>query len=130
MQRLIILQGAPGSGKSTHAQLFARYRPNTFVCSTDDFFYINDEYRFCPEMLAYFHSWNVWEVTERLKEGQSVIVDNCNIRQWHAQPYIDAAKALGVKITILRFTAQRENVHRVPEKVVQRMRREMEVLRT
>lgn len=129
---LILMQGVPGSGKSTLAKkLLAEDKThNTVVCSTDDYFYINGVYKFRPEMLQLFHQLNFERACDLLMHGYNVIIDNTNITQSAVQPYIDCAKHYGHKVKVIRCDGEYENTHGVPDEVVEKMRKKMEVLST
>lgn len=108
-QTLYIMQGVPGSGKSTIA-----HRLCALVCSTDDYFMEYGEYKFNPTKLAYYHSLNIEKVIRNLDKGLSVVVDNTNIKKIHAKPYIDAAKARGIPVVIIRCHSKFQSIHNVP----------------
>lgn len=146
MQTLILMQGPPGSGKSTKARELAAKLPGTRICSTDDFHFVRfkeykrfplsaqvlqrDEYVFQHDMLAEYHQWNKHEVYHWLLQGCNVIVDNTNIRREHVRPYLEMAQLLGVFVQVVRCEGQFQNSHAVPSIVVERMRAEMEDLLT
>jgi len=92
MQQLIILRGLPGSGKSTLAEKIAGQK-NAIICSTDDFWLCNDgEYRFESDRLKEAHEWCQNKARKALKEGKTVIIDNCNVLRAHMQPYEEMAE--------------------------------------
>lgn len=128
MLTLMLMQGVPGSGKSTLAKALAKRR-GYVVCSTDDFHILPDgQWKFDPERLVEFHQWNQFEVEYHLMQGRSVIVDNTNIKQVYAQPYIDLARKYGAEVVVKRMELRFKSVHDVPLEIVERMRAEMENL--
>lgn len=121
--KVIILRGAPGSGKST----FVRSLGEGVVCSADDFFLVDGEYRFNAKALGAAHEWCFNRFSEELRnETPLVIVDNTNRATWEFSKYIDLAKSKGYDVEVVRFTAPVEraadmaarNVHGVPENVI------------
>lgn len=131
MTIMYIMQGAPGSGKSYYAKFLKSKLPNAVICSTDDFHTSDGEdYCFQQDNLSWFHAWNQYHAELCLKEGKNVIVDNCNVRQIHAQPYINMARKYYADIQINCFTRIGPNQHGVPAAIVERMRAEMETLHT
>lgn len=126
---LIIMQGVPGSGKSTTAKRLAGKIPSAVIHSTDSYFIDSQgEYRFDPSMLSEYHTRNLAAATAALAEGYTVIVDNCNIKNIHAAPYIRFDVVRGIPVLFVRCAEQFQNVHGVPTHTVDRMRREMETL--
>jgi predicted kinase len=126
-QILIIMQGQSGSGKSTIAKQFA-VEYSAEICSTDDFFAENDEYKFDFKLLAYNHKRNQEKAEKLMREGKSVIIDNTNIHAWEASPYVLVAKELGIATKYVRATGNYTNVHGVPAYKVEQMRKQLEEL--
>ncbi len=128
MKTLFIMQGAPGSGKSTVARELAR----AFVAasySTDEFHIEEDRvYRFKPEKAAEFHKRNQARCRQALENGWNVVIDNTAIHRWEARPYVEMAVELGVTVVFVRCTGRFDNDHGVPKERVERMRDEMEEL--
>lgn len=132
---LTLMQGAPGSGKSTQARYIQRYQdaqpysPGCRIVSTDDF-HTSDgtDYLYDPSSLAYYHAWCQWECDYWLSLGYDVVVDNTNIRRWQAEPYIAMAERHGVSVQVIRCEGDYGSIHWVPTEAVARMKREMEDL--
>lgn len=124
---LIIMQGPPGSGKSTFGAVTAKAF-GAVVCSTDDYHYEGSLYIFKPERAKEYHELNQARARELLASGRSVVVDNTNIKAWEARPYVRMGVELGAEIVFVRCTGARPNVHGVPEERVAAMRSSMEEL--
>lgn len=128
MQFMIIMQGAPGSGKTTVAQSISRVT-GAVVFSTDDFWYQEGTgYQWDPKKLGTAHTWNQTRTADALSSGLSVIIDNTNIKREHAQPYFDLADEFSVPVEVIRCHGEYQNIHNVPDNTVQRMRLQMEDL--
>lgn len=131
MSTLYIMQGPPGSGKSTIAKILSESYGNGFfrICSTDHYFEDpSGDYVFIREDLAKNHKLNQEAVVAALDFGFNVIVDNTNIKKEHARPYVEMAKARGIPIVIIRVCGNFKNIHGVPQDVVDRMHNQMEDL--
>jgi predicted kinase len=133
VKTMFILQGAPGSGKSKMAEALMRQTAAedffpAIICSTDRFFMVNDKYMFDRTKLAEYHGLNQDKAKYYLENGYSVIIDNTNIKKIHVEPYVKIAKETKAQIQIIRCYGKFQNLHGVPEEIVQRMRNEMEDL--
>ena len=119
-QELVLVRGASGSGKSTFV---GKEYPNHVHLETDMYWYDDKgDYNFDPTKLKTAHEWCQRETLNALKDGKNVVVSNTFIKKWEIEPYINMAKELGIPYKIYRMTAQYDNVHGVPLKVVKRMR--------
>lgn len=128
-QKLIIMQGVPGSGKSTRAkELKEELGDNAVICSTDDYFMVNGEYCFRPIGLSDYHSLNLERAKDLMNEGKTVIVDNTNIEAWECRRYVLHAFTLGIEILFVRVEGDYQSVHNVPQHIVENMKAKMEVL--
>jgi predicted kinase len=139
-RRLVMPIGLPGSGKSTLALQMARDRPEgtrAVICSTDDFFVVNGDYKFNPGKLGEYHARNFQKFALALADGvELVIIDNTNLREEHREPYLRLAKAMGYTVempVVGEFTPEAcqtyagRNVHGVPLEGLRRMAQGVQV---
>ncbi|XP_016145047.1 NEDD4-binding protein 2-like isoform X2 [Sinocyclocheilus grahami] len=92
-QVLVLLRGAPGSGKTTLANAMLAQNPGGVVLSTDAYFTRNGEYHFEPHLLGEAHEWNHQRAKESFGKGQSpIIIDNTNMQCWEMKPYVTMAQ--------------------------------------
>jgi predicted kinase len=131
MNKLYIIRGAPGSGKSTHARKLLDWN----VMEADSFFIQKDgEYFFIPQLLKRAHNWCCKTTEEWLQalfdsdpEFKSDFgVANTFTRIWEMQPYLDMAKKYDYEVVVHRCTGEFENVHGVSPDKVEQMRERME----
>jgi predicted kinase len=141
--RMYIMQGIPGSGKSTVAQMIRSAYPMTASCiirSTDDLFMVDGVYKFDQSKLGGYHQKNQWLVEEDCKNKiPCVIVDNTNIKPRDSKHYIAIAKKYGYSVTVVRVdaglneakkrNATRPEDRKIPEHVIERMHGDMEVIK-
>jgi tRNA nucleotidyltransferase/poly(A) polymerase/predicted kinase len=126
---LWVNRGLPGSGKSTLARELGK---GGVVLGSDEFFMVNGEYRFDPDMRGHAHLWNQGRVRQAMQKGVSpIVVDNTNVTWAEIQPYSKLAKEHGYEIayaepqTPWKFDVDeltKRNVHKVPREVIQRMK--------
>ncbi len=99
------------------------------ICSTDNYHIDADGvYRFKPERSREFHAANQEKVKRLMTNGYNVIVDNTNICNWEAKPYVVAAVEAEYAVVFIRCEASYGSVHGVPAETVERMRKQMEPL--
>lgn len=129
MQTLYIMQGVPGSGKSTVAKAIkGDYNPRIVICSTDEYFYEGGVYKFDPSKLGEYHLKNLWRAIDFMEKGFSVIVDNTNIRAKDCKNYVAHALRLGMSVQFIRVTGNFQSIHGVPQATIDRMKASMEDL--
>ncbi len=126
--KVTILQGLPGSGKSTYAQKIldsiAAANDGDWegyeVVSADHFFMRGGTYSFNPGKLPEAHAACLREYVDTLRSGvEHVFVDNTNTSVAEVAAYYALAQAYGAEVEILYFPctpeeAARRNTHGVP----------------
>ena len=144
MRYLYIMQGVPGSSKSTVASaLKVAMEARGATCSirsTDDLFMVEGVYKFDQTKVGGYHMKNQYLVEQDCKDGiDCIIVDNTNIKQRDAKHYIDLAKKYGYSVTVIRVdaglteakkrNAGRSEDRKIPEHVIERMYGDMQQIR-
>jgi len=119
-KNLIILRGLPGAGKSTFAELISGGNAD-IVCTADDYFMVDGEYKFDPAKLATAHSL-CREKCENLmkKDAPLVIVANTNVREQYFEEYINMAKKYGYRwfSIVVENRHGGKSIHNVPAEKV------------
>lgn len=134
---LILMRGAPGSGKSylakqiveiTIGSTFADYKSH--ICSTDDYFMVRGVFQFSKYRLPEAHDWNQNRVKQVLRQGVSpVIIDNTNIEVWEMEPYLKEGVRNGYIIEVVEpntpwakkaYQLFKRNTHDVPLATIKR----------
>jgi len=146
MEKLMILRGCPGSGKTTYAKYLAENAwqdgyMSVIICSADDYFIRPDGvYDFNAKMLKNAHQWCKDRVEKAMSEEglgngwpgeyDLIVVDNTHTRHWEYQAYLDLAKKYEypVEIKVIgEFTEEKileyanRNSHGVPLETVRKM---------
>lgn len=148
-QQLWILQGVPGSGKSTVGDMLLIHFEDQRIdnpalsairLSTDDYRYGEcGHYFYDPVENLKFHSATQRAAADEMRGGTNyIIIDNTNIFKAHAYPYIALAEMYGYEVNVLRVdpglaTSKKRNAtrpieRRVPNDVIERMHAAMEQL--
>lgn len=130
------MQGVPGSGKSTVAEMIAKATDGV-IYSTDALWY-DDEgvYQYDKDSLGEMHRRNQKLVAEAMVEGkESIIVDNTNVDNTAVKPYVMLANIHDYDIQVVRVMcsfdlAEERNKNRpedrqVPTEVIKQMDQRM-----
>ncbi|KAM7008655.1 NEDD4-binding protein 2 [Tautogolabrus adspersus] len=128
---LVLLRGAPGSGKSTVARALVEHNPGGVTLSTDDFFTNHGRYQFDPTALGEAHEWNHKRAKEAFERGANpIIIDNTNMQGWEMKPYVSQALKHGYKVLFREPDTwwkhkprelERRSKHSVPSEKIRRM---------
>jgi len=120
--KLIMMRGLPGSGKSTTAEKLKEIHLPVYrrvdIFSTDDFW--GKPYNFVPAKIREAHLWNQNRALMAMIEQQAacyrgvgvlpgysldtpacIIIDNTNVGAYELRPYIKPAYMLGYEIEIM-----------------------------
>ena len=124
--RLLLMQGVPGSGKSTVARALQDKNKSLVVVCADDEFVTSEGYKFDATRLREVHEMTQAKARKALAHGSIVLVDNCNTKSMHAIPYLNMLKKgesavvlylhAGSRMDALRFGARSE--HKPPDHTV------------
>lgn len=129
MKTLIILRGLPGSGKSTVAELLSENGKYP-VCTADDFFMKDGEYKFNPAQLGLAHGWCQKKAGEAMRRGdEKIIIANTNTTEREFKPYVEIAEEYGYMVICLVVENRHsgKNVHNVPEDRIQIMKERFDI---
>lgn len=126
-QRLIIIRGIPGSGKSTYAkklkrELFEQNKSCTHF-EADMFFMKDGKYNWNPKLIGLAHKWCYESVFNSFDKGtEIVIVSNTFVTLKEMANYIDTAKQRNIPVTVYRMNNEFKNEHSVPDDVITKMK--------
>ena len=105
--RLILMKGLPGSGKSHTAAKIAASLPDCVVFSTDEFFMKDGVYTFQRKFLGDAHHWNQMRFQRAVENlTPNIIIDNTNVTISELKNYSDYAHYQGYDLTIAEPTSE------------------------
>ncbi len=129
MFNLYILMSPSGCGKSTFAKKIQQWNNGIKICSADNFFMVDGEYKWDRNLIGKAHETCRNECEAELKVKNSVIVDNTNTTWKELKPYIQMGYDNNacvliyrpkVNLTVAELAAR--NVHNVPVDAIQAMK--------
>jgi tRNA uridine 5-carbamoylmethylation protein Kti12 len=134
MCMVTIFRGLPGSGKSTMAARSARTLTSSVICSADDYFMVNGEYRYEPRLLKDAHRECLLKFLTALQEHSAmwIAVDNTNITTAEIAPYYALAEVFKAHVEIFTINcsvdlALSRNIHHATANTVMDMFKRLEV---
>ena len=136
-KNLILVRGVSGSGKSTFAEEFLF--PISLLISTDDFFVVDGEYQFKPELLPENHLKCLKSVESEMNHPQqdtcpiiyyNIVVHNTFTQDWEIKPYKELANKYGYNLytIIVENRHKSSSIHDVPDYVISKQRDGFEVV--
>lgn len=127
--KLFIIRGLPGSGKSTYAvqqNFMSNNNSNIFEA---DHFFDNPanlvDYRFDASLLQYAHTKCLGDTAYHLRWKGDAYVANTFTQWWEIEKYLLMAKALGCDTEIVLCTGGYDSIHGVPDDVLTKMAKRM-----
>lgn len=120
--KIIVLRGVSGCGKSTFAAYLQSLVPGAVICSADNFFMKDGKYVFDAKLLGEAHTKCRCDYYDALEAGAPlVIVDNTNVRESDLVIYTDLAKDFNYDIVslIVENRHGNKNIHGCPDEKVQ-----------
>ena len=82
MKKIIILRGLPASGKSTYAKQLVKDNPNMYKrLNRDSMREMLDGYHFSRSNEKFVKRLRDWLITESLRDGKHVIIDDTNLSE-------------------------------------------------
>lgn len=122
--RLILIRGVPGSGKSTYAKSYF----NGHIHLEADMYFIQPDgsYDWAAERLGKAHSWCQESTKIFLNNNCDVVVSNTFTTRKELDPYINFAQDNDIPFVVFRMTAEYGSVHNVPQVIIEKMKTRFE----
>lgn len=121
---VVIMIGPSGSGKSTYIENNLK---DYFVCSADNFFITNGEYKYDPNKIGEAHQICLKSFIEEVQKGEkNIVVDNTNTSIEQLAPYYSIAKAYNYNVKFVKMECTSDicvnrNQHGVNKKTIDGM---------
>lgn len=113
-QKLTLIRGVPGSGKTTLAEGIDAY-----LVEADQFFLdATGNYKYDPKRIRDAHRWFQREVSRLLSLGLNVVVANTFIKLWEMEFYLELASDYGVDVEIIVAKGKYRNIHGAEESLM------------
>lgn len=113
--KVLILSGIPGAGKSSwiKALLAGFHNLNVVVCSADDYFMKDGEYKFDFRLIGEAHAACTRKFVKAIYEStypqvDYIIVDNTSTTPIECQTYVQLALAFDKEVEIVQFNCPAE----------------------
>jgi|LakMenEpi03Aug12_release.lakeMendotaPanAssembly.Ray.scaffolds.fasta_scaffold897263_1 predicted kinase len=126
--KLIIIRGLPGSGKTTKAKQILAENPTYKHYEADMYFERDGEYVFVPSHVPDAHKWCQTATFFALSAGYTVVVSNTFTTKKEIEPYITIANNLKIPFEILTLTENYGNIHNVPQHTLNKMQNRFETV--
>ena len=121
----LIIRGVSGCGKTTLAETLKAIvgSEKTTICTADDYFCQDGEYKFDPKLLGKAHSYCFRKFCDAIRQGKSLVIqNNTNAKEKDFQEYYNYAVNAGYKVFVVVIENRHNgtNVHGVPGEALQR----------
>ena len=132
--KLTIVRGLPGSGKTTTAKKivadYNREREKVIHVEADMFFIRDYHYEYKSHLTGYAHQYCESTAAYFLNQGFNIVVANTFITKRSVFVYYELASIMGAEFEIVNCDGEFENIHEVPDEVLERMAEFKEVFTT
>lgn len=123
MNKLILVRGVPGSGKSTYARSLLEKNSEYVHYEADMWFERDGKYEFDAKKLGLAHAWCQSQTEAALRAGKTVIVSNTFTTIKELVPYFNISKdVLGTYPVVHTCEGEFESIHDVPRDKIKQMR--------
>lgn len=118
---LILIQGLPGSGKSTFGKRLAK-EIGAYMFEADDYFMKDGEYVFDPSKLHEAHKKCLQNTKRHIEAGDNVIVSNTFTTRRELLPYLN----LRADKFLIKMETNYGSIHNVPDFAIERMKERLD----
>lgn len=133
--RIVIMRGLPGAGKDYNLEILAgEHLSEMVVCSADDFFMEDGEYKFVSWKKGMAHEACKMKCFKAMIRGVDIAISNTNVCKWEYGMYELMADHFGYEVQIFSIydggcsdeELHERNAHGVPLASIKAMRQRWE----
>ena len=129
MNKLILLRGLPGAGKSTFANIIGGGAGYAHF-EADMYFTKDGEYKFDPSQIKMAHDWCRIQTEKAMTDDTAIaIVSNTFTQEWEMDAYFELAEKYDYQVhsVIVENRHNGENVHGCPVDKIEQMEDRFEI---
>jgi len=129
MNKLVLLRGLPGAGKSTFANIISGGAGYAHF-EADMYFTKDGEYKFDPLQIKMAHNWCMIQTEKAMADDTAiVIVSNTFTQEWEMEFYYEKAEYYGYQVhsIIVENRHNGVNEHGCPDDKIEQMKNRFEI---
>ena len=124
LNKLILIRGIPGSGKSTYAK--THFSDHIHLEADMYFMSPTGDYIYDATRIKSAHSWCQESTKIFLSNGYDVVVSNTFTTLKEMNFYINLAKEWDIPYAVFRLNTEYGSIHNVPQEVIEKMKARFE----
>ncbi|USD58935.1 AAA family ATPase [Vibrio sp. SCSIO 43140] len=120
--KAVFIRGWSGSGKTTMGtEIVEQDKDNTLLIEADQYFTnaTTGQYSYNRDEIKDAHNWARMKMAKALRDGFNVVICNTFTKPFEMRDYLEVAQRFGADVQVLQAQGNYQNVHNVPDNIVQ-----------